>query len=112
MGISLKPYLQIRERNRGAIQYNPFSSKRKKMSVLVNYPGEKKKKILYVKGAAEILLENSRKILTASGEEVELDQKLRTELEAYITSLAQQSLRAIRYLKDSAIAGLKKLIGP
>ncbi len=41
----------MREQHRGSIRYNPFSSKRKRMSVLVAYPGGRK--VLYVKGAGE-----------------------------------------------------------
>jgi magnesium-transporting ATPase (P-type) len=42
----------VRENYRGSIQYNPFSSKRKKMSVLVpEGEGGGKQRVLYVKGA-------------------------------------------------------------
>lgn len=47
--LNTKHTQKVRERHRGAIRYNPFSSKRKRMSVLVSYPGGRK--VLYVKGA-------------------------------------------------------------
>ena len=84
---------QIREENRGYIQYNPFSSKRKKMSVLVNR-GDKR--TLYVKGAAEIILSSCTKVVKSDGSEEVMTSSKRKELEEYITSLARQSLRAIR----------------
>ena len=69
-----------------------FTSKRKCMSVIQNFPSEM---CLYTKGAAEVLLARCKKYINSRGVEVKLDNALRLELSESIKAMAKKSLRVL-----------------
>lgn len=77
----------------------PFSSERKMMTVLVSDAGEK---MIYAKGAPEILLKKSTHILTKQGE-IKLGPDQLKKLNTEITSLSKSGFRtlALAYKKTT-----------
>lgn len=72
----------------------PFSSLRKRMSVLVNKDGDSDW-TLYHKGAGEIVLKDCTYYLDENGSEREITDSKRKELEKTISSYASQALRCV-----------------
>lgn len=72
----------------------PFSSARKRMSVLVTKDSSKTF-TLYHKGAAEALLENCTSFMDADGSEKPLTPAKKQELEALIKEYASEALRCV-----------------
>lgn len=77
----------------------PFSSERKRMSVLYRTGGGLR---LLVKGAPEVILERATRVVTAGGEK-DLGAAERAELEAALQSMGEKGLRVIA-LADRACA--------
>ncbi|UNQ74141.1 cation-translocating P-type ATPase [Infirmifilum sp. NZ] len=103
----------------------PFSSERKRMSTLhVHQSG----KVMFVKGAPEVLLPLSSKILTFNGEAVELTDEVRRRVLEVNDEFAREGLRNIAFAvkffdheketvseddeKDLVFLGLVALIDP
>lgn len=64
----------------------PFSSARKRMSIVINVNGKKR---MFVKGASEIILRSCNKFHSKkTNQVVNLDDKLRTEVEQNIMNMA------------------------
>jgi magnesium-transporting ATPase (P-type) len=78
--------------NPGGSRLFPFSSKRKRMSVLVK---EEKRWMLYHKGAGEIVLQNCSTYLDSDGSVKKITDSKRRELEQMISSFASQALRCV-----------------
>jgi magnesium-transporting ATPase (P-type) len=82
----------------GGSRLFPFSSARKRMSVLVKHDGEgdaTPRWTLYHKGAAEIILENCTTFLDRDGSEHVLTPAKRKEFEAHIHEYASDALRCV-----------------
>lgn len=85
-------YEQIREKYPTLLKY-PFSSKRKRMSSLIDFGG---KKMLLVKGASEMVLECCDMWYNQDTEAVEtISEDLRNKLNKVIVSMAEESLRTL-----------------
>ena len=110
----------------GGSRLFPFSSARKRMSVLVNKAkpalptstsmttrsGKKEEKptwTLYHKGAAELVLENCTKYLDIDGTEKELTPRKRVEYQNLIDEFANDALRCVALAHRNNI---EKLINP
>eukprot|EP00979_Chaetoceros_neogracilis_P018340 scaffold10574_cov280-Chaetoceros_neogracile.AAC.4 len=78
--------------NPGGSRLFPFSSKRKRMSVLVK---EEKQWMMYHKGAGEIVLQNCSTYLDSDGSVKKITDSKRRELEQMISSFASQALRCV-----------------
>ncbi|KAI8913648.1 hypothetical protein EDD86DRAFT_187685 [Gorgonomyces haynaldii] len=81
------------------IQVQPFSSQQKKMSTLVQLPASDTvfgtvEKWLFVKGASEVLLRQTQRVLLPDGI-VAITPEKRQELERVIDQMASQALRTI-----------------
>ncbi|PLJ77342.1 cation-translocating P-type ATPase [Infirmifilum sp. SLHALR2] len=103
----------------------PFSSERKRMSTLHVHQGGK---VMFVKGAPEVLLPLSSKILTFNGEAVELTEEIRRRVLEVNDEFAGEGLRNIAFAvkffdheketvseddeKDLVFLGLVALIDP
>jgi Ca2+ transporting ATPase len=74
------------------VQKMPFSSSRKRMSMLLNVNGKNR---LVVKGASEMVLSCCSKFHKTSGEIVSLDNGLMSNVEKAIEDMAKQALRTI-----------------
>ncbi|MFY9263273.1 MAG: cation-translocating P-type ATPase [Arcanobacterium sp.] len=70
----------------------PFTSARKMMSVVGEVPG--RGKVLFSKGAPDVLLANCSKVLVGT-DEVELDEDRRTEILNATQELAEQAFRTL-----------------
>ncbi|NGX38981.1 MAG: Calcium-transporting ATPase [Chlamydiae bacterium] len=103
------------EQKRSLIEEFPFDSERKMMSVLREVDGEK---VLYVKGAPDVIAKHSTKMLV-DGEELEID---REEISRANDALASQAYRvlAVAYRKqvenieeeELVFVGLMAMIDP
>ena len=71
----------------------PFSSERKKMSVLLEIEG---RKIVYMKGAAEEVVKNC-KFAMAKGKKVRLDESRRDEILSANKAMAGKALRVLAF---------------
>jgi len=69
-----------------------FSSARKTMSALVNSDA-RRGKILYTKGASEVVLKLCNFVMDGTGAQTKLDAKARKEIESVINDMARKSLR-------------------
>jgi len=103
----------------------PFSSERKRMSTLHVHQG---RKVMFVKGAPEVLIPLSSKILTFNGEAVELTDEIRRRVLEINDEFAGEGLRNIAFAvkffeheketvteedeKDLVFLGLVALIDP
>lgn len=74
------------------VQKMPFSSSRKRMSMLLNVNGKNR---LVVKGASEMVLSCCSKFHKSSGEIVNIDNGLMSNVEKAIEDMAKQALRTI-----------------
>ncbi len=86
----------------------PFSSKRKRMSIVVEY---KDNVHLFIKGASELVLESCNQWYNnLSGEIEPLSSNLNKQLQQVITKMAENSLRTLclGYKKLSAHDDLEK----
>ena len=104
MGVS---YDEYREKYEPKLKF-PFSSSRKRMSVVVEYKGDA---YLFIKGASEIVLKSSDSWYnTGSGEVEPISHQVNQELNTVITKMAQNSLRTlcIGYKKLAAHDDLEK----
>jgi len=82
--------------NPGGSRLFPFSSKRKRMSVLVkNASAAADNWTLYHKGAGEIVLQDCTSYLDADGSIQQMTDSKRKELENTISSFANQALRCV-----------------
>lgn len=72
----------------------PFSSERKRMSTLHRLDG---KLVLFVKGAPEVLLSLSSKIMTFEGKLLDMDADLRSRIMQVNDELAKKGLRNIAF---------------
>ena len=71
----------------------PFSSARKRMSVVIDYKGEN---TLFVKGASEMILACCSKWFNiATGKVEDITPHIKTEMEEAIVSMAEKSLRTL-----------------
>jgi len=86
--------------NPGGSRLFPFSSRRKRMSVLVK---EEQEWMLYHKGAGEIVLQNCSTYLDSDGSVKKMTDSKRRELEQMISNFASQALRCV------ALAHRKKI---
>lgn len=85
-------YEKLREKYPTLLKY-PFSSKRKRMSSLIDYKGQK---TLLVKGASEMVLECCESWYNQETGQVELiTEDLRTKINKAITTMAEESLRTL-----------------
>ena len=73
----------------------PFSSKRKRMSVLVKGTDSNSKWTIYHKGAGEIVLKNCSTYLDADGSVKPMTPSKRSEFEMLISKYASQALRCV-----------------
>lgn len=73
----------------------PFSSSRKRMSVLVHKAKSSDSWTLYHKGAAEVVLENCSYFLDIDGTEKKITREKRKEFEKVIVEFASQALRCV-----------------
>jgi len=80
----------------------PFSSARKRMSVLVRSPSDASS-TLYHKGAAETLLKDCTTFLDKDGTELPLTGSKRKEMEALIQEYASQALRCVALCRRNNI---------
>merc|ERR1719223_99584 len=69
-----------------------FDSARKRMSTVIEVDGQRR---LCIKGASEIILETCTHYLAEDGTRTPLDDTMRSNLTAQITSFAQEALRTI-----------------
>ena len=82
--------------NDGGSRLFPFSSARKRMSVLVNEQDSTSSDwVLYHKGAAESVLSNCTAYLDTDGTEKQLTPDVRAKYENYIKAYAADSLRCV-----------------
>jgi len=72
-----------------------FNSDRKRMSTVVKTGDKQRPFIMYTKGASEMILERSRKIMTSTGEIRELTGNDAIQLEGLIDRMADEGLRTI-----------------
>ncbi len=79
----------------GGSRLFPFSSKRKRMSVLVNKSSNGKEWTLYHKGAGEIVLKDCAFYLDTDGSVKKMTDSKRKELEMTISSFASKALRCV-----------------
>lgn len=83
----------------GGSRLFPFSSKRKRMSVLIKESadenGGRNEWTLYHKGAGEIVLENCSSYLDKDGSILPMTPEKKRELEEIISSFASQALRCV-----------------
>lgn len=86
-------YIEIRESTK-AINTIPFSSQRKRMSVIFYHP-QKQRYYLFSKGAPEILIENCRHFINKSAAVTEITSSYRKEFDQTVSEFSQQSLRNI-----------------
>lgn len=86
-------YLDIRE-NTEVIKQLTFSTERKYMATLVNSP-LLKKKVLYVKGAPEIVLEKCDTILTSEG--IKPIQEYKSSIEKSLSEYQDQAMRTLGF---------------
>ena len=85
-------YDQYREKYDPKLKF-PFSSSRKRMSVVIDYKGEAH---LFIKGASEIVLKSSSSWFNhATGEVEPISHSVNQELNTVITKMAQNSLRTL-----------------
>lgn len=84
--------VQLKYLTNKVVRY-PFSSKRKRMSTLMEYKG---KSVLHTKGASEVILSICRSFYSFDeGEVVLMDEELRSNAEDAIKRMADQALRTI-----------------
>lgn len=76
----------------GGSRLFPFSSARKRMTVLVNKNSEW---IMYHKGAAELILENCSHFLDSDGSEIAMNKEKRFQFESIIKEFAGDALRCV-----------------
>ena len=73
----------------------PFSSKRKRSSIVISLDAIGNQKRVHVKGASEVVLECCQFILDSDGKSVPLTESLRDSILGVIHSMASQALRTI-----------------
>ena len=73
----------------------PFSSKRKRSSIVVSLDPAGRQKRVHVKGASEVVLGKCGFIMDKTGTPIPMAAELRTNIEEVIKSLANQALRTI-----------------
>jgi P-type Ca2+ transporter type 2C len=88
----------------GGSRLFPFSSSRKRMTVLVNKNSEW---IMYHKGAAELILDNCSHFLDSDGSEIPMNKEKREQFEETIKEFAADALRCVALCHRSNI---KKVI--
>jgi len=90
-----------------------FDRNRKSMSVLVKGDGRAASNVLYVKGAAECVIDRCTKVLTSSGKEVALTAKAKSEISKAVEDMASNALRtlAFAYKTGSGLGDLEKYDG-
>lgn len=96
----------------GGSRLFPFSSARKRMSVLVKHDADGKSTpswTLYHKGAAELILENCTTFLDRDGSEQVLTPAKRKEFEAFIKEYASEALRCVALCHRRDIHLLKNI---
>ncbi len=76
------------------VQFSPFDSEKKKSSVVVERSG---RRVVYVKGAAERVIENCVRYVDANGDEQEFSDK--TAIENYSLEQAGRSMRLLAVAK-------------
>jgi Ca2+-transporting ATPase len=86
--------------NRWASQYDvlsmlEFSRDRKSMSVLAKPKSRYGQNVLFVKGAAEMVLARCSKLMMSDGRVVEITERLRKELESKLKDMAGKPLRCL-----------------
>ena len=72
----------------------PFSSDRKRMSVIFNNE-QKNQHYIFSKGAPEILLESCKYYLNRTGSSASIDAEWREEFRSKISEFSSQSLRTL-----------------
>jgi magnesium-transporting ATPase (P-type) len=72
----------------------PFSSERKRMSV-VYYLSDRKRYYIFSKGAPEILIQNCKYYMDKDGKNVPIDSNFNAEFNRIISEFSNQSLRTI-----------------
>jgi len=92
----------------GGSRLFPFSSSRKRMTVLVKKGGENV--TMYHKGAAEIILKNCTKYLDDNGSEMPMTPKKREYFESIIQEFAEDALRCIAVAHRNDIQTIAKNI--
>jgi magnesium-transporting ATPase (P-type) len=71
----------------------PFSSARKRMSVIVNYKGEN---LIFVKGASEMVLSTCNKWYNMEENKIEdINEHAKAKMESSILEMASKSLRTL-----------------
>ena len=90
----------------GGSRLFPFSSKRKRMSVLVNKKGASW--TLYHKGAAEIILENCTTYMDTDGSEKKMTKEKREFFKDIIQEFASDALRCVALCHRKNIGSLIK----
>jgi Ca2+-transporting ATPase len=83
---------ELKEQRHETLQSFPFDSTRKMMSVLVRLPNGET--VLIAKGAPDVILSRSTEVLL-HGEEVELTDERRAEIEQVIESFGEDALRTL-----------------
>ena len=83
---------ELKEQKHETLQSFPFDSTRKMMSVLVRMPNGER--VLTAKGAPDVILSRASAVLL-HGEEVELTDELRAEIERVIEGFGEDALRTL-----------------
>ncbi|KAM7509030.1 hypothetical protein LguiA_019483 [Lonicera macranthoides] len=92
-GLLLQSDYNTRSQDVKVVKVEPFNSVKKKMSVLVAFPGFKRR--AFCKGASEIVLGMCTKIMSKDGESVTLSEEQRTSIMNAINGFACEALRTL-----------------
>lgn len=98
-------FYPIQKQKRRVLDENPFDSTRKRMSVIVEYQGEK---ALYCKGAPDILLNRCNSVYTEKGK-LPLTQTDKMKIRLAIERMAGQALRVIAIAVGTPAQGEQQL---
>lgn len=93
----------VRDRIGERKQETPFSSERKWMGCVID--GQGGEDTAYLKGALERVIDRCDTYLTKEGNEVALDDKRKSEVEAAATKMAEDGLRVLAFASGPARSG-------